>query len=569
MYKVVWVILFIPLLVIQACTSSSTSTPIDDLSKPRLVVKEVSPDRGKSEERNFEYESKWDEFYATPHDQGDSLVIGLIGDSDSLNPLTLETKNAQDIADLLFLSLTRINPDYSSAPSLAQSWEFSNNHRELTFQLRDDVRWHDGVKTTAHDVCFTLEKQQDPNTGYSNIKDKKYIKECVVLDDYTAKFVFKQEYPYQLMDAVGGHIVPKHILEKIPEGEMVRADFNRSPVGNGPFRFKEWKAQQYIQLEASQDYFAGRPSIDRIIFKVVPDQENLVIQLRSGQIDFMERIPPRFYEDLSQHENLVAHVHPSRSYTYIGWNLRDPRFRKRKIRQALTLAINRQEIIDSLLLEFGDICEGPILPILWAHNPHLPSFPYDPETAKRYLAEEGWRDTDGDGWLDKDGQKFSFTLKTNKGNQIREDITILIQDMLKEIGVEVRPNILEWTILVNDSTRKEFEAILLGWSVNLKVDMTTIWHSESIEDKFNFVSYSNLEFDRLNDTAVMEMDEEKARQMWWQAQAMIVEDQPYTFLFTRKQINFVHERFQNVQMETVGWHYNLPQWWVIKNQQHY
>ena len=569
MPRITRITLFILLLAIPSCSSPSTSTDAPGAPVQRLIVKGITPDRGRSEERNLEYEAQWDEFYATPHDPGDTLVVGLIADADSLNPLTSETKNAHDILDLLTLTLTHINPDYSSAPSLARSWEFSEDHLELTFHLRDDVYWHDGVKTTAHDVCFTLRIQQAPTTGYPNIKDKQYIKECIVVDDFTARFTFDQAYPYQLFDVVDGQIVPKHILEAVPEGEMVTADFNRNPVGNGPYRFKEWKAQQYIEITANEDFFAGRPPLDRILFKVVPDQENLVIQLRSGQIDFMERVPPRFYEELSREEDLVAHIHPSRSYTYIGWNLRDPRFQSLKVRQALTMAINRQEIIDSLLLEFGDISKGPILPILWAYNPNLPDFSYDPEKSRQYLAEEGWKDTDGDGWLDKDGQKFSFSLKTNKGNQIREDITVLVQDMLKEIGIEVRPNILEWTILVNDSTKKEFEAIMLGWSVNLKIDMTTLWHSDSIGDKYNFISYSNPDFDRLNDQAVMERDEEKARQMWWQAQEMIVEDQPYTFLFTDKQINFIHRRFQNVQMETEGWHYNLPQWWVPEDQQKY
>ena len=265
----------------------------------------------------------------------------------------------------------------------------------------------------------------------------------------------------------------------------------------------------------------------------------------------------------------MAHILPSRSYTYMGWNLRNPLFQSKKVRQALTLAINRQEIIDTLLLEFGDICEGPTLPILWAYNPNLPDFSYDPRTARRYLAEEGWTDTDGDGWLDKDGQRFSFTLKTNKGNQIREDITVLVQDMLKEVGIEVRPNILEWTILVGDTTNKDCEAVLMGWIVNLKVEMATIWHSDSIGDKFNFVSYSNPEFDRLNDAATFEMDEQKARQMWWRAQEMIVEDQPYTFVYTPKLIQFVNRRFRNVQMETWGWYYNLSQWWVPQDQQVY
>jgi peptide/nickel transport system substrate-binding protein len=530
---------------------------------------EARVDSGRSEERNLEFEAGWNELYNTPHDNGDTLVFGTIGDADSLNDLTSSTITGSDVIGTLFLSLTRTNPDFSHAPSLAKSWEFSEDHLEITFHLRDDVFWHDGAKTTAHDVKFGFEKARNPDIGWGSIKWLQFIEECVVIDDYTVKFIFERTYPYQLMDAVVAPVLPKHILENVPDGEMVNAEFNRNPVGNGPFRFKEWKAQQYIEVEANENFFAGRPPLDRIIFKVVPDQENLVLQLKSGEIDFMEQVPPRFFEELSRQEDLVAYLAPGRSYTYLAWNLRNPLFQSKKVRQALTMAINRQEIIDSLLLEFGEIPTGPILPIIWAHNPNLTDFPYDPEKSRQYLAEEGWTDSDGDGWLDKDGTRFSFTLKTHKGNQIREDILVLVQDMLQEVGIEVTPNILEWTILIGDTSTKNFEAVVLGWSVSLKMDMTTVWHSDSINDKFNFTSYSNPEFDRLNDDAIFEMDQEKARKMWWQAQEMIVEDQPYTFLYTPKEINFLHKRFQNVQMETVGWNYNLEQWWVPKDQQRY
>ena len=566
MKKVVWIASVTLLCFPLSCSQPSSSS---DSAAGRVVTHEGPEDRGRSEERNLEYEAKWNEFYHQPHHQGDTLVVGLIGDVDSLNALTSTTRGAQDILGLLFLALTRTNPDFSHGPLLAQSWEFSNNHLELTFQLRDDVFWHDGVKTTAHDVKFSFEKQRDPNIGWSAIKWKQYIKECVVIDDYTVKFIFERVYPYQMMDAVVGVILPKHLLEKVPDQEMVSTEFNRNPIGNGPYLFKEWKAQQYVEIVANDNYFAGRPPLDRIIFKVIPDQENLVLQLKSGQIDFMERVPPRFFQEVSRQEDLVAHLYPGRRYTYIGWNLRNSLFASRKVRQALTMAVNRQEIIDSLLLEFGEIPKGPILPIIWAHNPNLPDFPYDPEKARQYLAEEGWSDSDGDGWLDKEGKRFSFTLKTNKGNQIREDILVLVQDMLKQVGIEVKPNILEWTVFIGDLNQKNFEAAVAGWSVGLKMDMTTIWHSNSISDKFNFVSYSNPEFDRLNDTAIFEMDQEKAQQMWWRAQEMIAEDQPYTFLSSPQQISFLHKRFQNVQLETVGWSYNVEQWWVPKEQQKY
>ena len=559
------------LLWFSASSCSTASPPSDgpDSAAERLVLIEAPQDRGRSEDIDPKQEEAWNAFYQQPHDQGDTLVVGTWGDADSLNDLTSTTDTARQVTGLLFLGLTRTNPDYSRGPGLAKSWEFSEDHLEVTFHLRDDVFWHDGVKTTAHDVQFSFEKQRSPDIGWSAIKWKQFIKEWVVIDDYTVKFVFEQVYPYQLMDAVVGTVLPKHILGEVPDREWVNAEFNRNPIGNGPYRFKEWKAQQYIEVVANDDYYAGRPPLDTIIFKVVPDQENLVLQLKSGQIDFMERVPPRFYPELSGREDLVAHVAASRNYTYLGWNLRNPLFQSQKVRQALTMAINRKEIIDSLLFEFGEIPKGPILPIIWAHNPNLTDFPHDPEKARQYLAEEGWSDSDGDGWLDKNGKRFSFTLKTNKGNQIREDITVMVQDMLKQVGIEVKPNIIEWTILSADRNKKNFEAIVAGWVVGLKMDMTTIWHSESINDRFNSISYSNPEFDRLNDAAVFEMDEEKARQMWWRAQEMIVEDQPYTFLYTPRNINFAHKRFQNVQMKTVGWGYNLKQWWVPKDQQKY
>ena len=185
---------------------------------------------------------------------------------------------------------------------------------------------------------------------------------------------------------------------------------------------------------------------------------------------------------------------------------------------------------------------------------------------EKLLAEEGWADTDGDGWVDKNGQKFSFTLKTNKGNQIREDLTVIIQDMLKQVGVEVTPQLKEARAFFDDMEKKQFDAGIAGWIVGLKMDLTTLWHTKSIDDKFNFCSYSNAEVDRLTDTAKFEMDSTKSGEMWKRAQSIIADDQPYTFLFIQRNINWVHRRFQNVQMKTVAWYYNLDGWWVPKDQ---
>ncbi len=526
-------------------------------------------DRGGSEERNATFDAKWDAFYKSKFDIGDTAVIGGVGDCDSLLDPVHTTRNGTDVIGLLFVGLTRTNPDFSHGPALADSWEFSKDHLELTFKLRKDIFWTDGKPTTAHDVAFTYTKHIDPVIAYSAIKWKDKIQDVVAVDDHTVKFIFKELYPYQLMDATVGAILPRHLLEGIPSDQWKSCEFNRKPVGNGPYKLKEWKAQQFIELEANEKWALGRPPLNRIIFKVIPDWESMVLQLKNGEIDFAELVPPKYHKELDKVAHLRAISYPSRGYVYLGWNMANPLFVSKKVRQALTMAIDRQDIIDSVLYGKGRICKGPVSPIIWAYNPNLPEFPFDPAKAKQLLSEEGWKDSDGDGWLDKNGQTFEFTIKTNKGNQIREDITVIVQDQLKKVGIKVTPNLLEWTIFSDDLNKKKFEASVAGWSVGLKMDLTTMWHTNSINDKFNFVSYSNPEVDKLDDMGGVEMDREKARKIWWKAQELIVDDQPYTFLYIPDQVNYLHKRFQNVQQETVGWNYNLEQWWVKKEHQKY
>jgi peptide/nickel transport system substrate-binding protein len=506
---------------------------------------------------------------------GGTLVVGGIGDVDALNPLVSSTRNASDVEGMLFVTLTEINPDLDSySPSLAKSWEFSEDHLRLTFHLRNDVTWTDGVKTTAHDVKFSFEKQTDPLIAWSAIRWKQFIEDVVVADDTTVTFIFKEVYPYQLMDAAVGYILPKHLLEGVPSEKWRTCDFNRQPLGNGPFKLKKWISQQTIELVANESYYGGRPFLDLIVFLMIPDQTSLLAQLKSGDVDLMESISPKdvasMEEDFRTGKSEVRVVrYPSRAYGYIGWNLKNPLFESKKVRQALTLAIDRENLIEAVYFGLARLCHSPISPILWAYNPDIPDFPYDPGRAEQMLAEEGWIDHDGDDWLDKDGRNFEFTLKTNQGNRIREDITVIVQDQLAKLGIKVNPRLIEWTVFSDQTNRKEFEAIVAGWSVGLKVDLTTIWHSQSINDKFNYVSYSNPRVDELIEVAKREMDRSKAKLLWDEAQSLIVEDQPYTFLYIPQQVNGIHKRFRNVQMDTRGTFIHPEEWWVPKDERKY
>jgi len=528
--------------------------------------------------------------------QGGTLIVGLIGDVKSLNPYISTTLSGGNITSLMFLTLNTINPDLQTyKPSLAKSWEFSDDRKELTFHLRNDVFWEDSVQVTAEDVVFSESVAVDPKVAWSAIRWKDYIDDVKAVDDTTVVFHFTNVYPYQVMDASVGPIIPKHLLKDVPRAEMTTADFNQHPVGDGPFKFKSWRQQQQIELVRNPSYYEkGKPHLDRIVFRIVPDRTTLLTQLKTGEIDMLEDIPPKEFQKLKvNYRDGKTDIKPyeflGRSYDYIAWNTIDPEkydpdkyktleslkeipnpfFADVRVRRAMTYAINRDLIREAIGYGLLIPMQGPISPILWAYDENLPTIPFDTTKANQLLTDAGWVDTDGDGVREKDGQDFSFVIKTNNGNERREQACTLIQDMLAKVGVKMEIQLEESVTFFDNLDKKRFEAALAGWSVGLKVDMTTTFHSKSVFDKFNFTSYRNPQFDRINDEAKMMMDRTQAKKLWDKAQRILVNDQPYTWLYYMKSGHGLHKRFQDVIMDQRGAYLNLEDWWVPANERKY
>ncbi|MCK4546581.1 MAG: peptide-binding protein [Candidatus Eisenbacteria sp.] len=502
---------------------------------------------------------------------GDVLVIGTEADADALNPLVSVANTGSDVYGQLFCQLARIKPDMKDfEPWLATRWEFSPDRRTLTFQLRDDVTWHDGEKFSAHDVVFSFDLYSSEEIGWKTIRWLEDIESVTAVDSFAVRFDFRQAYPDQFFDAWIFRPLPRHILQNVSLDAMRTADFNRQPIGNGPFRFISWIPQQRIELAAYDGYFEGRPFLDRLVWKVIPDATSLATQLGNGQIDLWPVVPSAQKVRVRELPNINVHSYPSRVYHYVCWNIADPLFSDRSVRRALSMAIDRQKIIDSLLDGMGRPAMGPIPSFLWAHNPDLKQIPFDPQQAVELLAREGWVDRDGDGWLDRDGQPFEFEIITNGDNQIRADITVVLQEDLRKIGIKVVPRLVEWTVFVERLTRKkDFQAAVSAWVSAIKVDLTTIWHSRSIMDKYNIGHYANPGVDSLIDHARVELDRETARDLWGRAQQIIVDDAPYTFLFVTDEVVAVDGRVRNVRPTTYSWDYNLCRWWVPTGEQRY
>ncbi|HIE32583.1 MAG TPA: peptide-binding protein, partial [Thermodesulfobacteriaceae bacterium] len=256
---------------------------------------------------------------------------------------------------------------------------------------------------------------------------------------------------------------------------------------------------------------------------------------------------------------------------YLGYNLKHPLFRDKRVRQALSYAINKREIVDGVLFGLGVPATGPYKPDTWFYNPNVRRYPYDPERAKRLLAEAGWRDTDGDGILDKDGRPFEFTILTNQGNLSRLLTAQIIQRRLSEIGIKVHIRTAEWTAFIHEFIdKRRFEAVILGWTTGPEPDLYDIWHSSKIKPPgLNFVGYANPEVDRLLEEGRRTFDRNKRKRIYDRFQEILAEDQPYTFLYVPMALPCIHKRFQGIKPAPIGISYNLERWWVPKDKQKY
>ena len=292
-------------------------------------------------------------------------------------------------------------------------------------------------------------------------------------------------------------------------------------------------------------------------------------------IDILGVVPFQFRR-MNEVPFLKVYSQPGLSYTYIGYNLKNPLFQDKRVRQAFTHAINREEIVQYVLYGFGTVLSGPFPSHLWYYNPKVKPLPYDLQKARQLLAEAGWKDTDGDGILDKDGKPFRFKLITNSGNDIRRDVGVLVQRQFRELGVEVTFEVYEWSVfLKNFINAKHFDACILGWGLSPDPDDYMIWHSSQIEKGFNFISYKNPEVDRLWEEGRREYDVEKRKQIYWRIHELMAEDQPYTFLFSPIGISALQKKFvlaeespsgqktyQPIKMEKAGLMYDLIKWYV-------
>lgn len=503
--------------------------------------------------------------------RGGTVVVAAGVDITGVNQLTGgQSRFDQDILDQLFLSLFEEQPDYAEhpptfEPELAESWAWSENGKALRIELRADVAWSDGRPITAADVVWTHAAQIDPAIAWPEAQSKDSIEDVVAIDERTVEFRFSKIYTSRLNDVNLGVILPKHAWSKLPFSEWRGNEdwFREHLVVSGPFTLARLEPQHQIVLERNPGYHRpGYPLLDRVVFRVIPDRTNRVEHLLSGRVDFVEHVPPTRARDIehSPTTDLVAKWH--RQYTYLGWNGCEGVFEDADIRRAMTLAIDREAIVESLWGDLARPALSPILTSVWAFDRTLVAWPYDPAEASRLLAKAGWSDSDGDGTLDRAGRPFSFTLETNGDNRVRADAAVMIQDQLQRIGVDARVALAEFNSLWDRHERHEVDAIIGAWGIDTSLDLKYAFHTNSIDHGKNYGCYSNPEVDDLIDRARRQADPAAAAPLLHRIQRILHEEQPYTFLWEPVRLYGMAKRLRDASPNASSAYFNLEEWWL-------
>lgn len=451
----------------------------------------------------------------------------------------------------------------------------------IDFNLRRDVRFADGEPMTADDVVFTYNFIM--NEKIDAPRQRAYLRRIANVEktgEYSVRFTFTEPYFMAFELAAGFMVLPEHFY-----GRFTPQEFNQSVgflMGSGPYRLADptgWKPGMLIDLRRNDQYWGLAPAFDRLVFREITNDVARLTAFRNGDIDVFAALPEQFRE-MVQDQELVKrtqHYEYQNSvggYRYIAWNQerngQPTFFADKRVRQALTMLIDRDRLIEEVMLGYAVKATGPFNPASAQYNPDVKPWPFDIARARELLSEAGFADRNNDGVLeDSQGRRFTFKLTYPSGNPNYEKMVFAVKDAYARAGIVVELDPLEWSVFTTRIQNKDFDAITLGWTSGIETDIFQMFHSsQAMAGGDNFVSYRNPELDKLIETARVTIDEDKRMPIWRQAHAILHEDQPYTFLFFPKTLIFLDGRFQNVQITKLGMNART-EWYVPADKQRF
>jgi peptide/nickel transport system substrate-binding protein len=468
-----------------------------------------------------------------------------------LNPILATDSSSSEIAGFLFNSLVKFDKDNSTViGDLAEKFYFEDD-KTLIFKLKKGVLWHDGKNFSAEDVLFTYKLITSSQVVSPYSAAFRFVKSVEIVDAYTIKVTYKKPY-FKALEVWMMGILPQHILKD--EKNIMNSKFNTNPIGTGAYKLKQLEFSKNIILEAFDNYFEGRAKIDRIMFHVIADPMTRFLMLKSGELDIGSIEPMAFERQLDAEFFKMYNIYEkiSLSYTYLGLNLRREKFKNPKVREALSLAIDREELVKILFFNHAKVCSGPFLPNSIAFNPNVKTPKRDIKRAKKLLKDAGYDEK----------HPFEFEIITSNSSSIRPYAAEILQHQLKKAGVVVKLRIMEWQAFLNMVVfPHKFDTVLLGWGLSPTPDPYMFWHSDN--DKkggFNLVGYKNKQMDEMIENSQSIIDRKKLSKIWQEMFKMITDENPYLFLYIPNSITAVSKKIKHVKNSPSGIWYNYIEW---------
>jgi len=501
-----------------------------------------------------------------PAESGGTLVDAMSGEPSGLIAMMAGESSASAIASNIFNSLLKYDKNLELTGELAQSWDVSSDQKTITFHLKPNLKWADGMPLTSEDVLFTWKTVTDDKTRSPYGADYKLVKKAEAPDSKTFKVSYAQPYAPALDSWSGLHILPKHLLK---EQDINNTPFSRNPVGSHYYQLDQWKKGESLSLKRNPNATQGQAKIDHLVSRIIPDRASQFLELMADNIDSMSLNSIQYARIFPSRPDLNAKIAQYKelgnSYTYLGFNLKHKPFDDVRIRQAVNYAIDKQEIIDGVLLGLGLPVASPYKPGTRWSNPKLQPYPYDPQKAIALMKEAGFEDHDHDGILDRDGQPLSFEILTNQ-NKEREMSAVLVQRRLKEIGVDVKIRVVEWATFISRFIKTgDFNVVLLGWGLGLEPDQFNIWHSsQQAPGQFNFIGYKNPKVDKLLEAGRLELNPDKRMKIYHEFAEILLEDSPIVYLSAGYSLQGVHKRIKGIDEPppAAGIGHNSYDWFI-------
>ncbi|MBE0515134.1 peptide-binding protein [Sulfurimonas sp.] len=483
--------------------------------------------------------------------EASTLHLATSANPSRLNPILATDSSSSEITGFLFNGLVKYDKDLSTIiGDLAEEFYFEDE-KTLLFKLRKGVKWHDGESFSAKDVLFTYEVLVSSKISSPYSSNFRFVESVEAVDELSVRVKYKQPY-FKALETWMMGILPQHILKD--EQNLMSSSFNTNPIGTGAYKLYQLEHSKNIILSAFDDYFEGRAKIDTISFHVIADPMTRFLMLKSSALDvgsiepmqYEKQLNSSFFEEFNIYENI------SQSYTYLGFNLRLEKFQNPKVREALSLAIDREELVEILFFGHAKVCTGPFLPGTKAFNESVKAPSQDIQRAKELLREAGYDEKN----------PFTFEIATSNSSEIRPYAAQILQHQLKKAGVIVTLRVMEWQAFLNMVVfPHKFDSVLLGWGLSPTPDPYMFWHSDNDKQGgFNLVGYHNPKINKMIEASQSMVESERLSASWREMFKIITDENPYLFLYIPNSITTVSKNIKNIEPAPSGIWHNYIKW---------